>query len=244
MRGLLVRVGADQSEGGGSWNGPVDVTSGEFAYAAIPEDYPIHANLDRPFNLLAPMLQRLNVALPQWLAPKRMHLDPDFVYLTYGDQGQRAVQISLKLARGDLLVFYAGLADIRRNRRLVYAIIGIYVIDDLILASKVPKSRRDENAHTRRILPTGSLDIVVRAQPDISGRLASCLHIGSYRSSTFKPNGRPCYRVDPAILTAWGGLSNSDGYIQRSARLPEFLDAARFYSWFQGQGVALVSRNN
>jgi hypothetical protein len=210
MRGLLVRVGADQSEGGGSWNGPVDVTSGNFAYVAIPEDYRIHANLDRPFNLVAPTLQTLNVALPQRLAPQRVHLDPDFAYLTYGDQGQRAVQISLKLARGDLLVFYAGLADIHRNRRLVYAIIGLYVIDDLILASTVPKSRWDENAHTRRRLAHGSLDIVVRAQPGISGRLASCLHIGSYRPSVFKPEGRPCYRVDPAILAAWGGLSNSE----------------------------------
>ena len=173
-----------------------------------------------------------------------MHLDPDFAHLTYGDQGQRAVQISLKVASGDLLVFYAGLADIHRNPRLVYAIIGLYVIDDIILASKASKSRWDENAHTRRILPHGNVDIVVRARPGISGRLARCLPIGSYRPSISKPKGRPCYRVNSAILAAWGGLSNSDGYIQRSARLPEFLDAARFYNWFQGQGVPVVSRNN
>lgn len=243
MRGLLVRVGADQSQGGGRWNGPVDATSGDFAYVAIPEDYPVHSNMDRPFNLVVPALQTLGAALPQRLAPQRMHLDPDFADLTYGDQGQRAVQI-LELRSGDLLVFYAGLADIHGNPRLVYGIIGLYVIDDIILASKVSKSRWDENAHTRRVLPTGSLDIVVRAKPGISGRLIRCLQIGSYRSSVFKPNGRPCYRVDSAILAAWGGLSSSDGYLQRSARLPKFLDAARFYNWFQHQGVPLVSRNN
>ena len=37
MRRLLVRVGADQSEGGGDWNAPVGSTSYEFAYVAIPE---------------------------------------------------------------------------------------------------------------------------------------------------------------------------------------------------------------
>jgi hypothetical protein len=36
MRCLLVRVGADLSVGGGSWNAPVDSTSYEFAYVAIP----------------------------------------------------------------------------------------------------------------------------------------------------------------------------------------------------------------
>ena len=37
MKGLLVRVGADQSEGGGRWNGLVNSRTGEFVYVPIPE---------------------------------------------------------------------------------------------------------------------------------------------------------------------------------------------------------------
>jgi hypothetical protein len=46
------------------------------------------------------------------------------------------------------------------------------------------------------------------------------------------------------ILDAWGGLDVNDGYIQRSARLPEFKNAAKFYRWFLAQNPELVARNN
>ena len=37
VNALLVRVGADRSIGGGSWNGPIDTQSRTFAYVPIPE---------------------------------------------------------------------------------------------------------------------------------------------------------------------------------------------------------------
>ena len=43
------------------------------------------------------------------------------------------------------------------------------------------------------------------------------------------------YRVTPSLLSAWGGLSVNDGYIQRSARPPRFLDAGKFANWFEAQ---------
>jgi hypothetical protein len=43
---------------------------------------------------------------------------------------------------------------------------------------------------------------------------------------------------------AWGGLSVKDGYLQRSARLPKFKDAGRFYRWLLAQGIPLIQRNN
>ena len=50
-----------------------------------------------------------------------MHLDPDFDYLTYGDQGERARQLSAKIgAKEDIIAFYAGLKDVR-DKRLIYA---------------------------------------------------------------------------------------------------------------------------
>jgi hypothetical protein len=236
MKALLVRVAADQSEGGGYWNGPVDSATGQFVYAAIPESYPIHSGFNKPFGALSRAMAGLTTTIPSHLAALDMHLDPDFDHLTYGDQGERAKQIRAKLGPGDLLVFYAGLQPVSRSRGLVYALIGIYVIDDIVSAVSVPAAHRHENAHTRRILSPTASDIVVRARRGVSGRLKWCIPVGDFRSRA--------YRVWPHLLTTWGGLNVKDGYLQRSARLPEFLNAAAFYDWFQAQSVALLPRNN
>ena len=108
MNALLVRVGVDQSIGGGGWNGPVDSISGEYAYVAIPESHLVRSGMERPYAGLAPALERFGVMLPQHLLHQRMHLDPDFEHLTYGDQGERAKQLAT-LQNGDHIVFYAGL---------------------------------------------------------------------------------------------------------------------------------------
>jgi hypothetical protein len=165
-----------------------------------------------------------------------MHLDPDFDHLTYGDVNERAKQISNKLGSGDLLVFYAGLQSTLPADGLVYALIGLYVIEEIVFAASVPASRRDENAHTRRILTANATDIVVRGRANVSGRLKRCIAVGDFR--------RHAYRVWPQLQKTWGGLSVKDGYLQRSARLPELLNAARFYDWFLAHNPVLVARNN
>lgn len=243
MRGLLVRVGADQSEGGGSWNGPIDRTTRSFAYVSIPECN-ARPGFEKPYSLVNRALATLQCCLPPWLSDQNMHLDPDFNHLTYGDQGQRAQQIREKLGRGDLIVFYAGLRDIRPNPRLVYALIGLYLIEEIVPASAVPKVDWDKNAHTRYPWVPSSDDVIVKGQSDKSGRLEKCVEIGCYRCAAGKPQQRPCYRVDSRVLAAWGGLIISDGYLQRSARLPEFCDAERFYEWFLKHNIKLLSRNN
>ena len=210
MRALLVRVGADLNDGGGFWNGPVNGTTCHFAYVAIPESKTVHPGLEKPYSILTPTLQALGSALPTHLAGRTMHLDPDFGHLTYGDQGQRAIQICSKLQRDDLLVFYAAFRDVIPQPRLLYAIIGLYVLDRIDQARLVAKAHWDENAHTRRKLPPSANDIVVRAKPKVSGRLDRCLPIGSFRAANTAPNKRPCYRVAPEILAAWGGLTVSE----------------------------------
>ena len=55
------------------------------------------------------------------------------------------------LGAGDLLVFYASLTDIHA-KTLVYAIIGLYVIENIMLATVLPLAARHTNAHSRRIL--------------------------------------------------------------------------------------------
>jgi hypothetical protein len=235
MRGLFVRVGADQTDGGGWWNAPVNSITREFAYVPIPESYEIRSGFAKPFSAITGALQKFGARLPAHLGKLNMHLDPDFLHLTYGDQGERAKQIS-KLGNGDLLVFYAGLADTNANPRLVYAIVGVYVIDEIVPANKIPNDRWNENAHTRRVLGPAANDVVVRAKPKVSGRLATCIAIGEFRDRA--------YRVTRPLLKQWGGLSVRDGYLQRSARLPEMLNAEGFYDWFLSQSVALLARNN
>jgi hypothetical protein len=236
MKALLVRVGADQSEWGGWWTGRVDSKVGDFVYVPIPDDGPFHPGLATPYSLVASHLGGKWPSLPGQLARRDMHLDPDFAHLTYGDQGQRAVQITSKLGPGDLLVFYSGLRDLHPNPRLVYAIIGVIVIDAIVPIASVQHTDWHQNAHTRRSSAYGPHDIVVRGKAEISGRCDRAIPIGHF--------DQRAYRVLPSILATWGGLSVKDGYLQRSARLPQFLDAGRFLDWFNRQGVSLVARNN
>lgn len=236
MRCLLVRVGADQSIGGGLWNAPVNSATNEFAYVAIPETRALRPGMEKPYSALTAALAKFAVALPSYLCERNMHLDPDFTYLTYGDQGERAKQLKQKLRPGDRIVFYCGLRDVHDGTRLIYAIIGLFVVDTMVLAVNVEESLRNSNAHSRRILEEDAQDLIVRGRFGASGRLERCIPIGEWRNRA--------YRVRPDILNAWGGLSVKDGYLQRSIRLPEFLDPSRFLDWLNDKKPTLVQANN
>ncbi len=232
MRGLLVRVGIDSTDG--NWNAPVRQTSGEFAYVTITETKQLRPGFVRRFDEFVPAVARFGQELPAALLGQPTHLDPDFDNLTYGDQGQRARSIS-RLHSGDVLAFFAGLRPVENPAgSLVYALIGLYVIEAIAPARSVPRNLWHENAHTRR--EPGATDIVVRARPGVSGRLKRCIPIGEYRERA--------YRVRRELLAEWGDVDVKDGYIQRSARLPEFKDASRFYQWIIRQKPELVAASN
>jgi len=246
MKGTLVRVGIDQTYG--HWNAPVDPVSCQFVYVPIPEDPDVqmHPGLGRSFTQVLPALDgfcarhKCNVDydlnFPYSLVGSYVHLDPDFGELTYGDVGNRRGAGIAKMRNGDLLAFYAGLRPIREcEHKLIYALVGLYVVDEVVLADDVPRARWSENAHTRRV-KRGTMDIVVRAKQSVSGRLERCIPIGEWRNNA--------YRVRRSILDEWGGLSVKDGYIQRSAVPPSFIEPERFYRWFLNQEVRLCQRNN
>jgi Nucleotide modification associated domain 3 len=191
--------------------------------------------MEKPYSALAPELSKFGLRLPHHLSAKQMHLDPDFERLTYGDQGRRAKQLSDCVSE-DLLVFYAGFFDVTGGERLVYAIIGIFVVEDIIPAVNVPADFRDINAHSRRILPVGAGDLIVRARAGVSGRLERCLPIGEWRDRA--------YRVRRDLIDAWGGLSVNDGYLQRSARLPRLIEPLRFLRWLESKKPILIQSNN
>jgi len=232
MRGLLVRVGIDSACG--AWNGPVRRTSGEFVYVPIPESQPQRSRFRTSYKDFLDPTSRLGDRLPARLRSLATHLDPDFAHLTYGDQGQRGARLA-HLTRGDLLAFYAGLRSIEGDRSLVYALIGLYVVKEIVRVADVEPEHRGDNAHTRRAEADGA-DVVVRADAAASGRLERCIPIGEYRDRA--------YRVRRDLLAAWGDLDITDGYIQRSARLPAFRDALRFYQWFLGHRPHLLVANN
>lgn len=245
MKAVLVRIGVDHAYGG--WNAPADPESGRFVYVPIPEGRAVRfrPNWERRYDEVIPALEAFasahgrdlhrDLRWPPGLADRAMHLDPDFEHLTYGDDGDRRGSEIRTLTMGDLLVFYAGLRSIRPEvRQLIYALVGLFVVDEVVAAKDVPDHRRHENAHTRKV-KFGESDIVVRATPRKSGRLKTCIAIGEYRDRA--------YRVRRDVLKEWGGLTVKDGFIQRSARPPVFKDPERFYRWFLAHNVTLLADN-
>jgi hypothetical protein len=233
---LLVRVGADQTEGGGHWNAPIDPESGQFVYVPIPESKPLRDGFARPYSMLVPALANLGQSLPAHLSDRTMHLDPDFEFLTYGDRGAKGRQLASTLGRGDLIVFYSGLRAIGNSGQLVYAIIGLLTVDRIDLASEQPKSVWHQNAHTRRELSSDADDIIVVGAKRYSGRLSRAIPIGEYRVGA--------YRVTEPLLRFWGGLSARDGFLQRSGVFPALLEPKKFIRWWATQNVELVAENN
>ena len=259
MNAILVRVAADGSEAGGRWNAPADPDTREFVYVPIPEpqDKRFHRGCRHGYDEVVPALQAFasqrglegqrGVTLPERLVGRAMHLDPDFSHLTYGNKANTRGSIVGLLKPDDLIVFFAGLRSIRReDRRLIYAIIGLYEVAEIICAGGVKADRWDENAHTRRLGPTKG-EIIVRAKRGSSGRLAHYLKIGEYRDNA--------YRVKEGLLKTWGDFTVrspkkktcrplKNGYIQRSGVPPFFRDAERSYAWFKRQNVPLLKSNN
>ena len=245
MKGLLIRIGIDQAYGG--WNAPVSA-NGEFVYVPIPEKLgtTFRPGLERLYGEFLPALYRFcaehgcdlssDLFFPTGLLQFSMHLDPDFECLTYGDDGGRRGAGLVGMSRGDLLVFYGGLRPIHRcEQRLIYALMGVYVVEEVVAVATVPEHRCFENAHVRKAM-LGKSDVVVRALQSSSGRFDRCISIGEWRDGA--------YRVRRELLSAWGGLSVKDGFIQRSAVPPTLTNPHQFMAWLQKQEVQLIRCNN
>jgi Nucleotide modification associated domain 3 len=213
----------------------MDLTTGSFAYVPIPESKPNKPGLDTPYIGIEPSLTSHGFVLPDHLRDRRMHLDPDFEYLTYGDAGPKGRQIATALQQGDFLAFYSGMRD-RGSGTLVYGLIGLLMVDSIRVARGLLPADWIRNAHTRRQLADDANDIVVLGKDAGSGRLTRCLVIGEYRDRA--------YRVTRRLLEAWGGVSAKDGFLQRSAVFPRLLNPEKFIEWWKLQKPELVHSNN
>ena len=239
MKAYLVRVAIDLTPKSGKWLAPVDLETWKYAYVPILENEangrkPIRTGYGTNYDKFEAVCESLGKQIPQRLLERHSHLDPDFEYLTYGDENMRGRPL-LRLVSGDVLAFYAALRPVKSPiNELTYALAGLYVVDRVTLAKAVPEQDWHKNAHTRR--EPDHTDIVVFGKEGLSGRLERCIPIGHWRAGA--------YRVREELLHEWGGLSVRDGWIQRSGVLPKFLDSRRFYDWFKKQKVGLVSKNN
>lgn len=237
-KAILIRVAVDQTFG--RWNAPCNPATGEFVYVPIPQDRANAPGMARGYHaIVGPALEEFSrrnatdVRLPAWLRDSRMHLDPDFDHLTYGDTVTRGRRLT-SFEKHDLVVFYSGLRPIQGSG-LIYALIGVLVVDRVRRVADIAESEYEHNAHTRLLERSGS-DIVVVGKPGVSGRFSRYIDIGERRDNS--------YRVRRDLLEAWGGLTVKDGWIQRSANPPLFLDPARFGDWLASRTLTLLAANN
>jgi hypothetical protein len=239
MKGYLVRVGIDLTPESGGWIAPVDPQTHEFAYVPIIENETkgrkrIRSSYEIFCDQFVRPCQKLSKELPSRLRNRYFHLDPDFRFLTYGDEGNKGKQLE-NLAEGDILAFWAGLSPAKaRPRELIYALIGLYVVaKKQTYAKNIHPKDWYKNAHTRRQFLED--DIVVCGRHDgTSGRLERSIRIGGYHD-----NG---YGIDPDIWDAWGGLRGGDR-IQRGPHR-SFCFPEKFYEWFKKQRIPLVEKNH
>ncbi|MCW5764824.1 MAG: hypothetical protein KIT68_02470 [Phycisphaeraceae bacterium] len=252
MRAILIRVGADGTDGGGNWVAPVDPDSGRFVYIPIPENaVAFHPGCERRFDEvaapLASFLKEHSADARPWrtrIDAKRgqpMHLDPDFEHLTYGDSGDARGRDLRDFRSDDLIAFYSALKPIRPADALVYALVGVYVVDEVVWAPSVDDARRGENAHTRKA-DRAPRDIVVRARPGVSGRCERCIPVGEKR-------GTSNYYLRRDVESAWGGLVKADGsprkssWLNMSGSMPLLGNPEGFAQWWAKQSVPIVRRN-
>jgi len=126
-------------------------------------------------------------------------------------------------------VFYASLRPVHHcAHKLVCALVGMYVVQEVVSAATMAPARWHENAHVRKMEP-GKSDIVVRAKPHVSGRFDRCIPIGQWHSRA--------YRVRQDLLKAWRGLSVKDGFIQLSGTPLWLSNPELFLSWLKRQAV-------
>ena len=239
-RGLLMRVGIDQTYG--KYNAPINPETGDYLYMPIPQEgHEFRSGMLTSYDAMVAKFDIWNssnkttLEFPPHLIGKSCHLDPDFEYLTYGDQATgRGYQVR-ELKEGDFLVFFASFKPVRPcEHKLIYALYGMITVDSVKRVSELGMTDFHKNAHTRISDP--NMDhLIVFGKKEFSGRFKKAIPIGEFRNSS--------YRVTNSVLSAWGGLGVKDGFIQRSVCPPWFDDASKFLEWLSFERGEFIQSN-
>lgn len=239
-KGLLIRVGIDQTFG--EFNAPINPVTNDFLYMPIPQtDDEFISGSRTSYSDLLPYFEKWKqrndaiIKFPQNLNNIDTHLDPDFDFLTYGDQATgRGLRVG-ELKKDDFLVFFASFKPTKEcGHKLIYALFGFMTVEDVLKVSEVPQDALHTNAHTR-IVNRNKDHLVVFANSTLSGRFSKAIPIGEYRNGA--------YRVKNDILDLWGGIGVKDGFIQRSVCPPWFNQSEQFLEWFESQHVDFIKSN-
>lgn len=210
MKALLLRVGIDKGCGGTL--GPI-FDDGSFEFVPIPESV-APPNAVTYNDRIGRMGKRLSTYVPPRMKNAPMHEDPEFLTYTYGDPTTKRYFL-LKLAVGDLLVFYAGLQPFATDRyQEALYIIGYFPIKRVIDFNSLSKAERDgychqysNNAHLKR---QNALDNLVIVEGNKHSRiLQKALLISEKR-----PDKRG--RMTHALSSEMEDLLGISGFIQRS----------------------------
>lgn len=239
-KGLLVRVGIDQTFGG--YNAPINPKTNDYIYMPIPQgEDDFRPEMRTSYDDLLPYFEtwcqknNTKIEFPQNLIGKSTHLDPDFDFSTYGDQATgRGLRVG-DLKEGDFLSFFASFKPTSMcGHNLIYALFGIMVVDKVLRVADVPKETLHTNAHTRINNMTNE-HFVVFANPNSSGRFNKAIPIGEFRNGA--------YRVINDTLDKWGDIGVKDGFIQRSVCPPWFNKPEQFLEWLTSQQVQFINSN-
>jgi len=158
-----------------------------FEYVPIPENPKKTSSRSLHFSQIP---ARSGGTLERFAPPRyragRAHYDPEFDTFTYGDPTPNKRRQLLRLARNDMLVFYAGLRppDERRGSRLY--VIGYFTVENVHDVTRVepwpPPALKHlwTNAHFRRRDPDIGL-VVVKGSPQNSRLLESAVALSDDR---------------------------------------------------------------
>ncbi|NQE45486.1 hypothetical protein C5S31_05640 [ANME-1 cluster archaeon GoMg2] len=154
-KALLLRVGIDKGTGGAL--GPI-FEDDTFEYIPIPEKSS-NTKENRTYkDLFDRYGNSLSTYLPEVIGNKVIHFDPEFETFTYGDPTSKRNAL-LQFKKDDLLVFYAGLTQYKKNdeyKKGLY-IIGYFTVEKVIDFCKLTDEnvercfqRYPNNAHLKR----------------------------------------------------------------------------------------------
>lgn len=212
MKAMLLRVGIDKGTDGQL--API-FEDGSFEYIPISEGDMLSKE-DRTYeNVIGRSGKPLSMYLPEKIRNRKTHFDPEFETLTYGDPTSKR-KYFLKLQKGDLLVFYAGLTPFRNSKHKegLY-IIGYFTVEKVIDFNQLSRSEIERcynvyrnNAYLKRSWDTENLVIVVGDKSE-SKLLNKAVPISKTK---LDKRGRPYQVVSPKMEK----LLSISGSIQRS----------------------------
>ncbi len=210
MKAMLLRVGIDKSSDGVL--SPI-FPDGSFEYIPLSEKDEKSGEKRTYADLTGRKGNLLSHYLPQKVADRKVHLDPEFTTFTYGDVGRKGGYL-LKLEPGDILVFYAGLTPYNHSEHpeALY-IIGYFTVREILdsfNSTKICSIRRQcpNNSHPKRDSDINDMVMVV-GDPERSNLLDEAILISQKKVNKI---GRTYH----AVSSRMEELLGIKGSIQRS----------------------------